>query len=237
MLSKWSCKPADYQAARQRENQRRHRQKVKDHVADLESRLSHLQLELDVALSRVEELTRALEFERAPRQEPILLTSQNPPERSCTPAYRSDEQTPTTYALNGDPQIQPVGNNVAQHIDSTSRPSVSHVPVLGPSPILSSPCTTKSRKQAETETDAEAFIDLDLDDHNACDWPPLEPGRPTTHCRDAYLIIARQNYKRLDNSTIQKWLEPGFRRETAKDDGCRVDTVLLFTLLDLISSS
>ncbi len=34
---------------------------------------------------------------------------------------------------------------------------------------------------------------------------------------------------------IGGWLERGFRRGTAQDGGCRVSTVLLFSLLDFIT--
>jgi uncharacterized membrane-anchored protein YhcB (DUF1043 family) len=73
MMSRWSAKPADYNAARLRNNQRRHRKRVKDHVAELESRLSETQLQLDQALSRIAELSA--ELSRARRLHPMPLES------------------------------------------------------------------------------------------------------------------------------------------------------------------
>lgn len=44
MMLKWSStKPPDHQTIRKRQNQRRHRQRVKDRVAELESQLSQAQ--------------------------------------------------------------------------------------------------------------------------------------------------------------------------------------------------
>lgn len=68
------------------------------------------------------------------------------------------------------------------------------------------------------------------------DMPPPSPGKSTTRCQDAYVIIAQQNYRWLDISAIRRWLEPGFRGPIVEGDGCRVETDLLFALLDFISS-
>lgn len=57
----------------------------------------------------------------------------------------------------------------------------------------------------------------------------------TTLCRDAYVVISQQNYRGLDMHTIRCWLERGFRQGKAQDGGCRVSTVLLFSLLDFIT--
>jgi hypothetical protein len=68
-----------------------------------------------------------------------------------------------------------------------------------------------------------------------CDLLPLGPGDSTTRCRDAYIMIAQQNYRGLEVSAIRGWLGPGFRGAIIKGDGCRVGTDLLFALLDFIS--
>ncbi|KAK4150638.1 hypothetical protein C8A00DRAFT_46026 [Chaetomidium leptoderma] len=56
-VHKFSCKPPGHDAARQRENQRRHRARVKGRVAELEEALSKAQNNLDDALGRIESLT------------------------------------------------------------------------------------------------------------------------------------------------------------------------------------
>jgi hypothetical protein len=71
------------------------------------------------------------------------------------------------------------------------------------------------------------------------DYRHLQPPGPTestTRCRDAYKIIAQQNFAQLDLSTVHIWLEPGFRGPPIEDDGCRVENQILFALLDYVNS-
>jgi hypothetical protein len=67
--------------------------------------------------------------------------------------------------------------------------------------------------------------------------PPPGPGESTTRCRDAYWTIIQQIRKGLNDSSIRGWLEPGFRGPICEGDGCRIETGLLFALLDFISAS
>jgi hypothetical protein len=64
MMSKWSAKPADYKAARLRNNQRRHRERVKCRIAELEARLAVTQLQLEKALARITDLSNELLLSR-----------------------------------------------------------------------------------------------------------------------------------------------------------------------------
>jgi hypothetical protein len=64
MMSKWSAKRADHKAARLRNNQRRHRERVKCHIAELEARLAATQLQLDKALARITDLSNELLLSR-----------------------------------------------------------------------------------------------------------------------------------------------------------------------------
>ncbi|KPM34829.1 hypothetical protein AK830_g11746 [Neonectria ditissima] len=171
LLTKWSSKPADHKIVRVRNNQRRHRERVKSRIADLESRLAETQLELQRALSTIERLTA------------------EPGHAAC---HRS------TIAP-GDADR--------------------NTPLLG---CASSTTTTET---------------WSVDEESCCDLNPPGPEESTTRCRDAYKIIAEQNYAGLDAFTLREWLQPGFRGASAKDDGCRVENGLLFSLLDHISSS
>ena len=57
MMLKWSStKPPDHQTIRKRQNQRRHRQRVKDRVAELESQLRQAQRRIDELEGEVERL-------------------------------------------------------------------------------------------------------------------------------------------------------------------------------------
>ncbi|KAI0406725.1 hypothetical protein F4802DRAFT_92635 [Xylaria palmicola] len=67
--------------------------------------------------------------------------------------------------------------------------------------------------------------------------PAPQTGESTTPCVDAYKVIEQQNFSRLDVAAMTRWLRPGFRKAAETGGGCRVDTQLLFALLDHISSS
>jgi len=71
---------------------------------------------------------------------------------------------------------------------------------------------------------------------NCNKYPPLQD-ESTVPCTYASVLIAQQNVRGMDENAIQGWLEKGFRRGKHQGDGCRVETSLLFALLDVISSS
>lgn len=66
--------------------------------------------------------------------------------------------------------------------------------------------------------------------------PPC-PGESTIPCGTAYGIINHQNYSGHDIATITRLLQPGFRGATPDGDDCRVMSSLVFTVLDVISST
>ena len=177
MMSKWSARPGIDKASRVRNNQRRHRQRVKDRIADLEERLAETQLQLRRALDQIAELTGQ--------------------------------------------------SNTAQ---SAAEQSVSSV-----SPRQVTHAAPPEKMNAAQSSPAQQLPDYDEDE--CCALPPPLPGKSTTRCRDAYIIIAQQNYRALDGGAIRQWLEPGFYGALAEGDGCRVDTKLLFALLDFVSSN
>lgn len=63
-VEKWSTKPADHNVTRVRNNQRRHRARVKSHIQDLEKRLDETNSRLELALSTVASLTAELQVLR-----------------------------------------------------------------------------------------------------------------------------------------------------------------------------
>ncbi|KAF9786555.1 hypothetical protein IL306_011404, partial [Fusarium sp. DS 682] len=75
MLSKWSAKSADHKAARLRNNQRRHRKRVKDHIAEFESRIADTQLQLSQALVHINKLSEKLQQARMGRDSMQLETT------------------------------------------------------------------------------------------------------------------------------------------------------------------
>jgi hypothetical protein len=68
-------------------------------------------------------------------------------------------------------------------------------------------------------------------------YPPLNPPESTTLCSQAYILIAQQNFRGLSSQSIVSWLNEGFRRATARGEGCRVENGLLFGLLDFVSGA
>jgi hypothetical protein len=69
----------------------------------------------------------------------------------------------------------------------------------------------------------------------SCSHYPPSNGQPTTACVQAYFVISNLNYRGLDLESITAWLNPGFRRSSLRDEGCQVESKLLFELLDFIS--
>jgi hypothetical protein len=60
-------------------------------------------------------------------------------------------------------------------------------------------------------------------------------GESTILCAEAYLLIAQQNFKGVSQKDVATWLWHGFRKSVRRDEGCRVKTDLLFSLLVFIS--
>jgi hypothetical protein len=90
---------------------------------------------------------------------------------------------------------------------------------------------SKSMTMDPLQYDAKAEVEM------YSEMLPPRTSESTTRCRDAYMMIAEQNFAGLDASTVCNWLRPGFRRPAATQDGCRVNNQFLFALLDHVSSS
>ncbi|KAJ4011891.1 hypothetical protein NW766_007191 [Fusarium irregulare] len=65
--------------------------------------------------------------------------------------------------------------------------------------------------------------------------PTLNPAPIFTYSTPSYILIAHQNHKHLPESTIAAFLWPSFRASTSPDEGCRVATSTLYSLLAFIS--
>lgn len=63
-ILKWSTRPADHNAIRVRNNQRRHRARAKEHVQELEKRLEETSARLDAALQTIGHLAQEVEILR-----------------------------------------------------------------------------------------------------------------------------------------------------------------------------
>lgn len=108
-----------------------------------------------------------------------------------------------------------------------------------PRPPCSSTCNPRSQPHVDSEvydTQPDILVVM-MSDRNCKNLPAPQSGESTTPCVDAYKLIEQQNFSGLDVAAITSWLRPGFRKAAEKGGGCRVDTQLLFALLDHISSS
>lgn len=238
-VAKWSSKPADHKIVRIRNNQRRHRERVKCRIADLESKLAKTQLELQEALSTIERLTaHANPDDSRPlssvsrvdttARDHATTESESRPNVTQQPSLLSLSPSQLFPAVALPPQQQAYPDAPENRRDF-ARCSVSGhrlTPLLGAAPGVES-----------WSTSADEAAVIDRESGYECELQPANPKESTTRCRDAYRIIAEQNYACLEASAVRGWLQPGFRRASAEEDGCRVDNRLLFTLLDYISSS
>ena len=198
MIRKWSLKAPDHEANRVRNNQRRHRERVKRHIADVEARLAESQLQLEVALLKNAELEDRLRL-----QEPQDASDSIPLRRA--PGLMVQR---TRLSLDDSAQLLPSLSSIADLSDAALQ-----------SPTPNNDTVAEARERA------------------CSNLPPPARGKSTTSCKDAYIIIAQQNYRGLETTAIEAWLEPGYRGAIVKGGGCRVESHLLFALLDFITAS
>lgn len=83
-ILKWSSKPADHNAIRVRNNQRRHRARAKEHVEDLEKRLEETSARLEAALQTIGHLAQEVEILRG-RVPPVPAFPAGPPAAATLP--------------------------------------------------------------------------------------------------------------------------------------------------------
>ncbi|CAM1506355.1 Fc.00g059960.m01.CDS01 [Cosmosporella sp. VM-42] len=213
MMSKWSSKPADHNVVRLRNNQRRHRKRVKDRISELERLLAQTQSQLNQAQAQIAQLSGDLDQARALRN---LTLGEGQEASDTTPAMRSREdallpcsqasQLGSDLELRSSPSHQNGRLVVRRDNDKATslfpdRVVSSENSTWSTSPILSAPATSDIR-MSTLKLDYNTFADIG--DRNCCDLPPPEPGTSTTRCLDAYVIITQQNYKDLDSTAIRQ---------------------------------
>ncbi|KJZ77335.1 hypothetical protein HIM_03059 [Hirsutella minnesotensis 3608] len=257
-MMKWSSRPADDKRRRERDNQRRHRERVRSHVAQLEARLAETELQLRQALLAIHHLTLELNRARLPVSTSQLdctsaaarcPSSLPPPSpaQTCSPSQApSKPESPDDAVISHRPDYSECdgGEYLLQSTTDESRPQTAARCTASyeakernsrddfssseESPLLA--ITSNSDPKASCGCDIAA-------DEEACrNMPPPEAGESTTRCRDAYRLIMERNYSGWDNGRLHRWLGPGFRGPVVAGDGCRVENMLLFTVLDRITS-
>jgi hypothetical protein len=238
-MAKWSLKPHNHNATRVRNNQRRHRARIKTRLESLETELAQSQRELRTAKDRIEELE-------------ALLRAKG----SCAPNHQFDDPVQNSYYTPG--QVIVEQSLPAQQLGDLSSDlsnsgvcrclpaSVNQSAILqdcGQSSTLS-PATsilagdvTIANEYAtdHSETNMFAFSLLAQYEHNS-GLPLVKSDESTTLCRVAFEIVAQQNIASIDPGELERQLWPGFRRETKQNEGCRVDTKVLYAVIDYMSS-
>lgn len=240
-VAKWSSKPADHKIVRIRNNQRRHRERVKDRIAELESKLAKTQLELQEALTTINLLTKHTNLNdyRPLSSVNCVDTAAHDLPTAESGSHHNETQQPSLLSLSSSssqllpavvpPRQQEVYSDSSDHRQGFTRRLVSshhHSPLLGAVPGI---------QAWSTGNNEPAMVDGESGDEG--EMQPPDPKESTIRCRDAFRIIAEQNYAGLELSAVYGWLQPGFYRASTEEDGCRVENKLLFALLDYISST
>jgi len=235
-IHKFSTKPPGHEAARLRENQRRHRAKVKGRITDLEETLESTQGRLDDALKRIEELTAEVQrlqssldssHQSSPQTGNIASTSRGPKVGSkscstggCNPNENADSRPEETVSQ-----------------DDTVLNTQNTIPISDPHSTTCSPPTETIHTIDITNLQLNSQQNIADDPNDDCALlPPPNPGESTMRCREAYSMIKDRIMPEFDPDLVTEWLKPGFRRATCPGDGCRVQTHILFALVDHITS-
>ncbi|KAL2141919.1 hypothetical protein VTI28DRAFT_1804 [Corynascus sepedonium] len=253
---KFSCKPPGHETARLRENQRRHRARVKGRIAELEAALSNTQTKLNEALQRIDALNAKIhrlhtlnldlpnsQQRKSPSEQQVFDCIQAP---VSDPTVRNESiaRTPEEW----DAEM------LANTPDSGSCSGVSGSPI-----VLDSCCSRRQGEVIATQQSSRAVKwnsavqdiespttksvhdggELAANVVNPNDDCPLLPapgtGESTIPCREAYSIIRERSTPEFDLLAANEWLKPGFRRAIAPGTGCRVQTHILFAFVDHIT--
>jgi len=236
-----SQKPPELEAARLRENQRRHRQRVKARTEELEAALASTQMKLEDALQRIDILTAEVrQLRRVAEQS--NSTPHTPPPFSASPTTDiiapSNTSHPPDRLIVAAEVIPPVaGQACGCGVGGCSKGSA---PSTAPQPQAAggerdtsvSPALPSTRALNEQRSLVLSEVNS-LEDGCAL-LPPPGPGESTMLCRDAYSIIT-QRLSDVDFDVVTESLKPGFRRAIAPGSGCRVQTHILFSFVDRIT--
>ncbi|KAM7199689.1 Glyoxalase/Bleomycin resistance protein/Dihydroxybiphenyl dioxygenase [Rhypophila sp. PSN 637] len=207
-IHKFSTKPPGYEAARQRENQRRHRARVKSRITDLEAKLEETEARLDEALRRIEELTAEMQrLQSHTTQIPSLQIEQSGASVSPTSSYDSS-QGRRGSSSNVTLFVSP------QDLAPTNPPELSK----NITPVTDTTPHEYNGKEQETG---------DNPNDDCVTLPPPNPGESTIRCREAYSMLKDRIMPEFDPEIVTEWLKPGFRRAVCPGDGCRVQTHVL----------
>ncbi|PTB62132.1 hypothetical protein BBK36DRAFT_1129896 [Trichoderma citrinoviride] len=211
MISKWSSSCPKQKATRIRNNQRRHRAKVKAHISDLESELAESRRQLAAAEHRIKALTAEVEqLQSEARREPCSAP--------LTPAYHH------TSTHDHQPVLEPRCCWM-----SGSQRQLGKLTTHDQDVMINSSLTNG------TERDNFNLALSFVAQYKSQNLPPPQPGESTTSCAAAYSIIAQQNFKGFGLDDIHQWLQSGYRQAIRSEDGCAVANSLVHSLINHLS--
>jgi hypothetical protein len=203
-VTKWTLNP---NPTRVRDNQRRHRARVKARTESLEAQLHAAKQELRAAHARIHELESLL----ASHSHLVVSSKQGEcPVQLTVSQGDCDEATSHRHILTTFDE-----RSRQQDLDKNT----------------GAPFFAIASTDALASTMFSTVQHYDKDDQ----LPPVAAGESTTLCCVAYEIIEQHNMTGVESSEIENFLRPGFRREKRKGEGCRVETTVLYALIDRIS--
>ncbi|KAK0616568.1 hypothetical protein B0T14DRAFT_249282 [Immersiella caudata] len=215
-----SRKPPELEAARLRENQRRHRARVKARTGELEAALAATQRQLKDALEHIDLLAAEVRQLRDAVGQPKQALDSPFPEVSSPPPSSANESPSTNR------QGCNCGLCSPEKVLVTTTARRFQAAIGGDDAALTHPVAQSTTISALPQVNS-------LED--GCALLPLpSPGESTILCRDAYSIIA-QRLSDVDFDVVTESLKPGFRRALVPGGGCRVQTHILFSFVDRIT--
>ncbi|KAF4472353.1 hypothetical protein FALBO_738 [Fusarium albosuccineum] len=245
LVSKWSSRPKDHNATRVRNNQRRHRARIKARIETLEETLNETQQELLEAKVRIRELESQLASQQAVDQSVLFSSTPSAPsgleitQRTLAgQGHDLHDQETQKHSCCLRPSVQPKNPDGAAEQDHCPQdagkrphPGAEITSTIFATSANQSMASSSSTNQALAEITFSLLTQYNNDSH----LPPVAPGESTTPCQVAFQIIAQQHTSGVEACDVEQWLRPGFRCATKPGEGCRVDTRVLYALIDYIS--
>lgn len=228
MLSKWSSKSPKQKAVQIRNNQRRHRAKVKARISTLEIELAESQRRLAAAEHRISALTVEVKHLRGP-----ISMKVSPMEYSLnSPMPHTVLESPYCCLSNSQGQLDDsLYSKQDVMVDLPCDRTVIPNSTLGDNNSTLSGRNTGHGTEVDSPTFEVAFVAQ----YDCQTLPPPQPGESTTTCVAAYSIVGQQNFKSVDMEFIHQWLQTGYRRAIRPGDGCTVVNSHLYSLISYLS--
>ena len=246
---------------RHRERRRQYVTALEQKIQETERRLAESKTEIEARLNNLESKETSCSAisrdvpEYSQRRESLTEDVPRPSDKPFGISHAlhpnsEDGQTgqataATARVLSAEPSFSiltsPASFTDCPSMKSSRQPAQDH-----PKPgLMQSPTSRCSTKDTEF-TISEAWNKTVLDDSfckNAKIHPPsdgpheLASSGSTMLCRQAFTLVRQHNPRQLDVDDIKRWLEPGFRCGSSQAEGCRVDNLRVYGLLDFISEA